>query len=104
LSNAKLWCLTLIPSEIISLILTVLLALYFTSFILYIVRLLKGPTLPDRVLALDSLGYDLATFMLVLSIYLNSPMMAVCALSLALWIYAVDIYIAKYLEAKEMGG
>jgi multicomponent Na+:H+ antiporter subunit F len=94
----------LIPSEIISLILTVLLALYFTSFILYIVRLLKGPTLPDRVLALDSLGYDLATFMLVLSIYLNSPMMAVCALSLALWIYAVDIYIAKYLEAKEIGG
>lgn len=104
MSNAKLWCLTLIPSEIISLILTVLLALYFTSFILYIVRLLKGPTLPDRVLALDSLGYDLATFMLVLSIYLNSPMMAVCALSLALWIYAVDIYIAKYLEAKEIGG
>jgi multicomponent Na+:H+ antiporter subunit F len=104
LSDAKLWCLTLIPSEIISLILTVLLALYFTSFILYIVRLLKGPTLPDRVLALDSLGYDLATFMLVLSIYLNSPMMAVCALSLALWIYAVDIYIAKYLEAKEIGG
>jgi Multiple resistance and pH regulation protein F (MrpF / PhaF). len=94
----------LIPSEIISLILTVLLALYFTSFILYIVRLLKGPTLSDRVLALDSLGYDLAAFMLVLSIYLNSPMMAVCALSLALWIYAVDIYIAKYLEAKEVGG
>uniref|UniRef100_A0A7J3Z4V7 pH regulation protein F n=1 Tax=Ignisphaera aggregans TaxID=334771 RepID=A0A7J3Z4V7_9CREN len=92
------------PSEIISLILTVLLALYFTSFILYIVRLLKGPTLSDRVLALDSLGYDLAAFMLVLSIYLNSPMMAVCALSLALWIYAVDIYIAKYLEAKEVGG
>lgn len=104
MSNAKLWCLTLIPSEIISLILTVLLALYFTSFILYIVRLLKGPTLSDRVLALDSLGYDLAAFMLVLSIYLNSPMMAVCALSLALWIYAVDIYIAKYLEAKEVGG
>jgi len=94
----------LIPSEIISLILTVLLALYFASFILYIVRLLKGPTLSDRVLALDSLGYDLAAFMLVLSIYLNSPMMAVCALSLALWIYAVDIYIAKYLEAREIGG
>lgn len=94
----------MIHSEIISLILTVLLALYFASFILYIVRLLKGPTLSDRVLALDSLGYDLAAFMLVLSIYLNSPMMAVCALSLALWIYAVDIYIAKYLEAREIGG
>jgi hypothetical protein len=30
-------------------------------------------------------------------------MIAVCALSLALWIFALDIYVAKYLEAKEMG-
>uniref|UniRef100_A0A7J2U2B1 pH regulation protein F n=1 Tax=Ignisphaera aggregans TaxID=334771 RepID=A0A7J2U2B1_9CREN len=92
------------PYDIILTVLTILLALYLISFALYIVRVLKGPTIPDRVLALDSLGYDLAAFMLILSIYLNSPMMAVCALSLALWIYALDIYVAKYLEAKEVGG
>ncbi len=92
------------PYDIILTVLTTLLALYLISFALYIVRVLKGPTIPDRVLALDSLGYDLAAFMLILSIYLNSPMMAVCALSLALWIYALDIYVAKYLEAKEVGG
>jgi len=90
-------------SEIITATLTLILALYFVSFLLYIVRVVKGPTLPDRVLALDSLGYDLAAFMIILSIYLNSPMIAVCALSLALWIFALDIYVAKYLEAKEMG-
>jgi multicomponent Na+:H+ antiporter subunit F len=94
----------LTPYDIILTVLTILLALYLISFALYIVRVLKGPTIPDRVLALDSLGYDLAAFMLILSIYLNSPMMAVCALSLALWIYALDIYVAKYLEAKEVGG
>jgi len=87
----------LTPYDIILTVLTILLALYLISFALYIVRVLKGPTIPDRVLALDSLGYDLAAFMLILSIYLNSPMMAVCALSLALWIYALDIYVAKYL-------
>jgi multicomponent Na+:H+ antiporter subunit F len=94
----------LTPYDIILTVLTILLMLYLISFALYIVRVLKGPTIPDRVLALDSLGYDLAAFMLILSIYLNSPMMAVCALSLALWIYALDIYVAKYLEAKEVGG
>ena len=85
-------------------ILTILLALYFTSFMLYLVRLFKGPTISDRVLALDALGFDLAAFLLILSIYLNSPLIAVCALSLALWIFALDVYIAKYLEAREMGG
>jgi multicomponent Na+:H+ antiporter subunit F len=52
----------------------------------------------------DSLGYDLAAFMVVLSVLLKAPLMIVSALALALWIYALDIYVAKYLEAREMGG
>jgi len=82
----------------------VLIPIYVTSFLIYVVRVVKGPTLPDRVLAVDSLGYDLAAFMVVLSVLLKSPLMVVCGLALALWIYALDIYVAKFLEAKEMGG
>ncbi|MCS7099369.1 MAG: monovalent cation/H+ antiporter complex subunit F [Sulfolobales archaeon] len=89
---------------LVSLVLTVLIPLYVTSFLLYAVRVVKGPTIPDRVLAIDSLGYDLAAFMVVLSILVRSPLMVVSGLTLALWIYALDIYIAKYLEAREMGG
>lgn len=85
-------------------VLTVLIPIYVASFLLYVVRVVKGPTLPDRVLAIDSLGYDLAAFMVVLSVYLKSPLMVACGLALALWIYAFDIYVAKYLEAREMGG
>ncbi|MEM2007083.1 MAG: monovalent cation/H+ antiporter complex subunit F [Sulfolobales archaeon] len=85
-------------------VLTVLIPLYVASFLLYVVRVVRGPTIPDRVLAVDSLGYDLAAFMVVLSILLRSPLMVVSGLALALWVYAFDIYIAKYLEAKEMGG
>ena len=85
-------------------VLTVLIPIYVTSFLIYVVRVVKGPTLPDRVLAVDSLGYDLAAFMVVLSVLLKSPLMVVCGLALALWIYALDIYVAKFLEAKEMGG
>jgi multicomponent Na+:H+ antiporter subunit F len=97
-------CIDLIPYDLVSLILTILLGLYIISFMLYLVRVLRGPTISDRVLAIDALGYDLAAFMIILSVYLRSPLMAVCGISLALWIYALDIFIAKYLEAREMGG
>lgn len=90
--------------SLVSTVLTILIPLYLTSFMLYVVRVLKGPTLPDRVLAVDSLGYDLAAFMVVLSIFLKAPVMVVSGLALALWVYALDIYVAKYLEAREMGG
>jgi multicomponent Na+:H+ antiporter subunit F len=89
---------------LVSTVLTILIPFYLTSFLLYMIRILKGPTLSDRVLAVDSLGYDLAAFMVVLSVLLKAPLMIISALALALWIYALDIYVAKYLEAREMGG
>jgi multicomponent Na+:H+ antiporter subunit F len=89
---------------LVSTVLTILIPFYLTSFLLYMIRILKGPTLSDRVLAVDSLGYDLAAFMVVLSVLLKAPLVIISALALALWIYALDIYVAKYLEAREMGG
>ena len=77
--------------------------LYIVAFLLYTVRIFKGPTVPDMVLAVDALSYDLAAFLVVLSILFRSPIMIPSALVLVLWAYALDIYIAKYLEAREMG-
>ncbi|MEM1623734.1 MAG: monovalent cation/H+ antiporter complex subunit F [Sulfolobales archaeon] len=93
----------MVVEALVTSVLTVLIPIYVVSFLLYVVRVIKGPTIPDRVLAVDSLGYDLAAFMVVLSILLKSPLMVVSGLALALWVYAFDIYVAKYLEAKEMG-
>jgi len=76
---------------------------YVASSIIYLARLVLGPTVPDRVLALDALSLDLAVFLVVLSLMLNKPVMAFTVIPLVLWIYAVDIYVSKYLEAKEMG-
>lgn len=83
--------------------LTALMIPYFTAFLLYMVRIIKGPTLSDRVLAVDALGYDLAAFMTVLTIILRSPLLIVCGVVLILWIFSLDIYVAKYLEARELG-
>lgn len=87
----------------VSLALSCLIPLYIVAIVLYAVRVLRGPTVPDRVLAVDALGFDLAAFLTILSVLFRAPIMVTTALVLALWIYALDIYVAKYLESKEMG-
>jgi len=84
-------------------IIPIAMIIYFTAFILYTVRIFRGPTLPDMVIAIDALSYDLAAFLVILSILIKSPILIPCAFVIALWIYALDIYVAKYLEAREMG-
>ncbi len=77
--------------------------IYILAFTLYIVRALKGPSISDTVLAIDAMSFDLAAFLVLLSIFFRSPILIPTAIVLALWIYAMDIYVAKYLETKEMG-
>ncbi len=94
---------TLALEEQVMAFLMVAIPVYLVAFTLYVVRVVKGPTLPDRVLAIDALSFDLAAFLVILSIFLKSPVMVTTALVLALWIYALDVYIAKYLEYREIG-
>jgi len=82
---------------------TFLIPIFLLAFILYIIRAIKGPTISDQVLAIDAMTYDVAAFLVVLSIYLRIPILTATAIVLALWIYALDIYIAKYLEKRELG-
>ncbi|MCD6324012.1 MAG: pH regulation protein F [Desulfurococcales archaeon] len=78
--------------------------IYILAFTLYIIRAVKGPTIPDTVLAIDAMTYDLAAFLVILSIFFRSPILIPTAIVLALWVYALDVYVSKYLESKEMGG
>lgn len=84
-------------------VLTAAVPIFIVSMVLYTVRLLKGPTVPDMVIAIDAISYDLAVLLAVLSIVFRSPILISCAIVLMLWAYALDIYVAKYLESKEMG-
>jgi len=88
----------------IMLFIEVLMPIYMAAFILYTIRAFKGPTIPDSVLAIDAMTYDLAAFLVILAIFFKSPILVPVAIVLALWIYALDIYISKYLESRrEMG-
>ena len=77
--------------------------IYVAAFLIYVVRVVKGPSISDRVLAVDALSFDLAAFLVILGILFKIAILVPIAIVLALWVYALDVYVAKYLEAREMG-
>lgn len=84
-------------------LISVLLIVYTTSIILLSIRAIRGPTIGDQVLAIDVITYISTTIFVLASIHLREPILTVVAIPLALWVYALDIYIAKYLERGEIG-
>ncbi|ADV65118.1 monovalent cation/H+ antiporter complex subunit F [Desulfurococcus mucosus] len=89
---------------IVDIVVPVTILVYALSIIIVFVRALKGPTIGDQVLAIDVMTYATVTLMVLIAIYLREAILVVVAIPLALWVYALDIYVAKYLEKKEMGG
>ncbi len=92
------------PSE--STVITMLIAtlpIFITAYILYLIRAVKGPTIADTVLAIDAFFFDVTVFVAVLGLIFKQPIMMVVAIVFALWAYALDVYVAKYLERGEMG-
>ncbi len=72
--------------------------LYILAFILYVIRGVRGPTVFDSAVSIDAMCYDIAAFMVILSIYLSSYLMLGIAVLMALWAYILDIVIARYFE------
>ncbi|WP_448577180.1 monovalent cation/H+ antiporter complex subunit F [Thermosphaera sp.] len=90
--------------DLVQSLVIVFLPFYLVAIVLYLIRAIKGPTIGDQVLAIDSMTYDLAALLVILGLFFKEPILIVTAIPLALWIYALDIYIAKYLEKGDMGG
>lgn len=78
-------------------------ALFIAAFTMYIVRALRGPSIPDIVLAIDCLSYDLAVFIALISIYYGTALLIIGSFLLTLWAYVFDIYVSKYLLRGELG-
>jgi len=77
--------------------------IYVIAILLLSIIALKGPTIGDQVLAIDVLTYISLVLFTLLSIYLKQPLLIVLVIPLALWVYSLDIYIAKYLERGDLG-
>jgi multicomponent K+:H+ antiporter subunit F len=88
---------TLLSSAIL-----VALACYSVAMILALVRLLRGPSAQDRVLALDFLYVNGMLVMLTLGIYFASGMYFVAALLIALFGFVSSAALAKFLLRGEV--
>jgi multicomponent Na+:H+ antiporter subunit F len=93
----------IILQEYVELVMLIGTPLYLTAVILYSYRLIRGPTIPDMVLAADALSYDLAVFLMALAVYYKTPFLTAPPLMLALWVYLLDVYVSKYLVTREVG-
>jgi multicomponent Na+:H+ antiporter subunit F len=91
-----------LETEVMTFIMIVL-PIYLVSFVLYLIRVLKGPTISDTVLAIDALSFETIAFMALFAIFFKSLLLIPVAILLSVWTYALDVFVAKYLEKKEMG-
>ena len=75
---------------------------YVAAMALALIRLLRGPTAQDRVLALDFLYINAMLIMLVLGIRFSSGMYFVAALLIALFGFVGSAALAKFLLRGEL--
>ncbi|MEM0001866.1 MAG: monovalent cation/H+ antiporter complex subunit F [Desulfurococcaceae archaeon] len=84
------------------LVIEAVIVVYITAFILYMFRLAKGPTVFDRTIVVDALSYDLIVFMALIAFYTGNFYMATPMVLLALWAFALDMYISKLEETGDI--
>lgn len=67
------------------------------ALLLSLYRLLRGPDVPDRILALDTLYINSIALLILLGIYLKSSLYYEAALLIALMGFMGTLALSKYL-------
>ncbi|MDP3814078.1 K+/H+ antiporter subunit F [Pseudomonas sp.] len=67
------------------------------ALILCLARLIKGPDLPDRILALDTLYINAIALLVLFGIWLGSDLYFEAALLIAVMGFIGTVAVAKYL-------
>jgi multisubunit Na+/H+ antiporter MnhF subunit len=75
----------------------IILIIISISIALCMIRVYKGPTTPDRVIALDTVAVNVLAFIAVLSMHLNTEMFFDAVLVIAVIAFVGTVAIAKYL-------
>ena len=79
----------------------IILGLLVLSIALCIIRVIIGPTAPDRVVGLDTINTLVIVSMIVFGIATRSVIYIDVAIVYALLSYISTLFIAKYLEGGE---
>lgn len=81
-----------------SVVLDVVLLILTLSMGLCFLRLLRGPSLPDRVVALDQIGIHVVALAIVYSIQVNRAVFLDVAVVVALLAFIATIAFARFIE------
>lgn len=73
------------------------LAIMTVALVLTLIRLIKGPDLPDRILALDTLYINAIALIVLFGIWLGSELYFEAALLIAVMGFVGTVAVAKYL-------
>ena len=79
-------------------ILKAALVLFMVAIALSLVRVIKGPSLPDRAIALDTIGVNLISAIAIISIVLKTKAFLEAILILGILAFIGTIAFSKYIE------
>ena len=79
-------------------ILLVALTLFAISIAIALIRIFKGPSMPDRAVALDMIGVNLISMIAVISIVLKTKAFLEAILILGILAFISTIAISNYVE------
>lgn len=79
-------------------ILLISLALFSLSIAIALYRIIKGPSMPDRAVALDMIGVNLISIIALVSIILKTKAFLEAILILGILAFISTIAISKYIE------
>lgn len=85
-----------------TLILQIALGIMAVSIFLYVIRVIKGPTVPDRVVDLDAIGINLIAITALVSILLKTSAFLDIILLLGILSFIGTIAFSKFLEKGEI--
>ena len=83
----------------IEMMLTISLILFATTIAIAVIRIILGPSMPDRVIALDMIGVNLIAMIAVVSIILNTKAFLEVILILGILSFVGTIAFSKFTES-----
>ena len=81
---------------------TIALVLVGIATLLTVLRLAFGPTLPDRILALDTLAIDVIALVVLMGLLANSALSFEAALLIAMTGFVGTVVLCKYVIGRSI--
>lgn len=97
MTGIQVFGLSLIDTMVVGSMFTVALAMMLAMW-----RLLRGPTVPDRILALDTLNVTAIAELMLLGIHLRTAVYFEAALIIAMLGFVTTVVLSKYVIRRDI--